>query len=233
MKRTFILTAGILIPISILLVSLNSFRCAPASEKLSDERPAALNYENFCAGCHGHNLEKFAAKAWMDETGNTLTVKSITFGIEDIGMPAFQKTFSAAEIEALAAYVKKGIPEDKSKLKPAITPGGVVASEVQRFVVDTVVSGLSVPWGLAFLPNGDLLISERSGTLHIFSGGKLSPPIEGLPPLMAFGQGGLLDLALHPDYATNGWIYISYSALNTESNKRIGNTAVMRAKLEG
>jgi glucose/arabinose dehydrogenase len=92
---------------------------------------------------------------------------------------------------------------------------------------------LEVPWGLAFLPNGDLLISERAGKLLRFSNGKLSEPIDGLPPLMAFGQGGLLDLCLHPDYKENGWIYISYSALNTKSKQRIGNTAVMRARLNG
>ncbi len=192
-----------------------------------------MNYQNYCAGCHGDNLEKFAAKAWMDETGNAPVVKSIKYGIENIGMPAFQKTFTDAEIEALAAYVKKGIPEDKSKLRSAVTPGGIVESEVQRFVVDTVVTGLNVPWGLAFLPNGDLLISERAGKLHRYSNGKLSPPIKGLPPIMAIGQGGLLDLALHPDYEKNGWIYMSYSALNTSSDKPMGNTAIMRARLEG
>jgi aldose sugar dehydrogenase len=86
---------------------------------------------------------------------------------------------------------------------------------------------------LAFLPNGDLLISEREGTLHVFSKGKLSPAVEGLPPIMASGQGGLLDLCLHPNYATNGWIYIAYSALKMEGTKRTGNTAIMRAKLSG
>ncbi len=232
-KNKVLMMAGLILPVGVLLVALNAFRCAPAPEKIQEVNPAALNYQNYCAGCHGDNLEKFAAKAWMEEEGNASVIKSIKYGIEDIGMPAFQKTFTDDEIEALAAYVKRGVPEDKSKLKPAVTPGGVIESEVQRFVVDTVVSGLNVPWGLAFMPNGDLLISERAGTLHTFSGGKLSPPIEGLPPIMAFGQGGLLDLALHPDYEQNGWIYIAYSALNTTSNKRIGNTAIMRARLEG
>ncbi|MBN2814722.1 MAG: PQQ-dependent sugar dehydrogenase [Bacteroidales bacterium] len=232
-KNKVLMMAGLVLPVGILLVTLNAFRCAPAPEQVKEVNPAALNYQNYCAGCHGDNLEKFAAKAWMEEEGNASVIKSIKYGIEDIGMPAFQKAFTDDEIEALAVYVKRGVPEDKSKLKPAVTPGGVIESEVQRFVVDTVVSGLNVPWGLAFLPNGDLLISERAGTLHTFSDGKLSPPIEGLPPIMAFGQGGLLDLALHPDYEQNGWIYIAYSALNTTSNKRIGNTAIMRARLEG
>lgn len=202
-------------------------------ETNTQQRTAEMNYQKFCAGCHGAALEKFAEKEWMDEEGNLSVTRSIRYGIEEIGMPSFQKTFSDTEIEALAEYVKKGIPEDRTALKPAITPDGITESEVQKFVVETVVTGLKVPWGLVFLPGGDMLISEREGTLHRYSKGKLGPPIEGLPPIMAFGQGGLLDLALHPEYEKNGWIYIAYSALNTESNRRIGNTAIIRARLDG
>ena len=193
----------------------------------------ASNYLTYCAGCHGDRLEKFAAKQWMEEAGTASVERSIRNGILDIGMPAFAKTFSDREIKELAGYVKKGIPADRALLKPAVTAEGIVKSEEYNFVIDTVVTGLEVPWGLAFLPDGNLLISERKGRLHTFSQGKLSAPIEGLPPIMAFGQGGLLDLALHPEYDKNGWIYISYSALDTTSSEQIGSTGVMRARLKG
>ena len=233
MKRASIVSAGL---ISLVIISLTilpglTFSSWTNNDQ-SGQQSAAMNYQKFCAGCHGQNLEKFAVNRWMDRKDNSSIVNSIKNGAEILGMPAFQKTFTDEEIEALAAYVKKGIPEDKSKLKPALTEGGVVHSEVQRFTVDTVVTGLKVPWGLAFLPNGDLLISEREGTLHTFSKGKLSAPITGLPPIRAEGQGGLLDICLHPDYKNNGWIYIAYSALNTESKKTISSTAIMRAKLQ-
>lgn len=201
--------------------------------RAAQARDAAANYRMYCAGCHGDNLEKFAAKQWMEEEGTASVERSIREGILDIGMPAFAKTFSDKELKELAVYVKKGIPADRTLLKPAVTADGIVKSEEYNLVIDTVVTRLEVPWGLAFLPNGDLLISERKGTLHTFSNGKLSAPIEGLPPIMAFGQGGLMDLALHPDYDKNGWIYFSYSALDTESDKRMGNTAIMRARLQG
>lgn len=235
MKRTVTASISFISLVAFILYVLTGFRpseSALSPHEGSQQQPAAVNYQKYCAGCHGHNLEKFAAKTWMEDEGNEAAFNSIKSGIESIGMPSFQKTFSDAEIEALAAYVKKGIPEDKSILKPAVTPGGVVESEVQRFVVDTVVSGLSVPWGLAFLPNGDLLISERAGTLHLFSNGKLSPPVEGLPPVMAKGQGGLLDLCLHPDYEKNGWIYLAYSYLNPNKKKDAGNTAIIRFRLK-
>ena len=201
--------------------------------RAAQARDAASNYRMFCAGCHGDNLEKFAAKQWMEEAGTASVERSIKDGILDIGMPAFAKTFSDKEIKELAIYVKQGIPADRTLLKPAVTADGMVKSEEYNLVIDTVVTGLEVPWGLAFLPNGDLLISERKGTLHTFSNGKLSAPIQGLPPIMAFGQGGLMDIALHPDYDKNGWIYFTYSALDTKSDRRMGNTNVMRARLQG
>jgi glucose/arabinose dehydrogenase len=233
MKRTVIIPLTLLVILTTVLIGFRPLSHYDSFSGSFQVRTAAMNYQTYCAGCHGTNLEKFAAKAWMDQNSDAAAISSIRSGIDTIGMPSFRKTFTDQEIEALAAYVKRGIPEDKSKLVPAITSDGVVQSEVQRFVVETVVEGLQVPWGMAFLPNGDLLISERAGTLHRFSAGKLTPPIEGLPPIMASGQGGLLDLALHPDYDKNGWIYIAYSALNTTSKKRIGNTAIMRARLVG
>jgi len=233
MKRAIIFSTSLILVTSFGFLGFRCLNSGASPAEAAGQNPAALNYRTYCAGCHGDNLEKFTAKKWMDEPSNASVISSIKLGIESQGMPSFQKTFTETEIEELAAYVKKGIPEDKSLLKPALVPGGVMESEVQDFIVDTVVTGLGVPWGLAFLPNGDLLISERSGTLHRFSGGKLSPPIEGLPPIRSKGQGGLLDLCLHPDYNKNGWIYFSYSALNKKNGKDVSNTAIMRARLDG
>ncbi|MEQ1518825.1 MAG: PQQ-dependent sugar dehydrogenase [Usitatibacteraceae bacterium] len=77
----------------------------------------------------------------------------------------------------------------------------------------TVVAGLYHPWGLAFLPDGRMLVTERRGTMRIIDGGKLvAKPIEGIPKAAEHGQGGLLDVALHPKYAENGWVYWTYNA---------------------
>ncbi len=192
---------------------------------------AGVNYQNYCAGCHGNNLEKFEKKDWMYGDNIQSIVNSITHGREDIGMPAFQVTFSEKEIVALANYVKEGLPEDKESLEPALSANDQVESEVQKFIVDTIVSGLGVPWGLEFLPNGDLLIAERSAKLYRFSNNQLFE-ISGLPDIMVKGQGGLMDLELHPDYENNGWLYISYSGFADGSNKE-GCTNIMRAKLDG
>ncbi len=92
--------------------------------------------------------------------------------------------------------------------EPAIT------SEEHDFHVVVVTRGLEHPWGLAFLPDGRLLVTERPGRLRLVAAdGTLDPrPVEGLPPIAAHGQGGLLDVALHPQFAENSLVYLSYAA---------------------
>lgn len=104
------------------------------------------------------------------------------------------------------------------------------------FTVETVVSGLDMPWATAFLPNGDMLVTERIGKLRLVKKGLLDPvEISGLPKILYRGQGGLLDVLLHPDYARNGWIYLSYSSPKSEGEEgpeNGANTALLRAKLK-
>lgn len=94
---------------------------------------------------------------------------------------------------------------------------GIAASQSssldKRFTITTIADGLQHPWGMTFLPDGDILVTERPGRLRIIKQGKLqSEAISGLPSIAAKGQGGLLDVALHPEYTKNGWIYLSYVA---------------------
>ncbi|MBT8046848.1 MAG: PQQ-dependent sugar dehydrogenase [Xanthomonadales bacterium] len=95
----------------------------------------------------------------------------------------------------------------------------------------TVAEGLVRPWSLAFLPGGEILVTEKPGRLRIIRDGVLvEQPVSGLPEIFAEGQGGLLDVVPHPEYASNGLIYLSYSKPleNDEST-----TAVVRGRLEG
>ena len=93
-----------------------------------------------------------------------------------------------------------------------------------------VVEGLYHPWGMAFLPDGRLLITERRGTMRLVDNGTLlAASVEGIPRATEHGQGGLLDLALHPRYAENGWIYWSYNAVEGG----LHGTELARGKLGG
>ena len=107
----------------------------------------------------------------------------------------------------------------------------VVQSKEHDFRVVTVVEGLDHPWGLAFLPDGRKLVTERPGRLRIVAAdGKLEPqPVAGLPAIAATGQGGLLDVALHPRYSENALVYVSYSARGAGG---VG-TEVARGRLAG
>lgn len=105
----------------------------------------------------------------------------------------------------------------------------LVTSAAHRFRVETITSGLQNPWAVAKLPDGRFLVTERRGTLLLVdpqSGAKQS--IGGVPPVWAQGQGGLLDIHLHPRYDENGWIYLAFSKPLGENSL----TAVIRAKLK-
>jgi glucose/arabinose dehydrogenase len=115
--------------------------------------------------------------------------------------------------------------------QPVAAQGTVYKSTVHDYRVVPVASGFVNPWGMAFLPGGDILVTERPGRLRIVRGGQLLPtPVDGVPAVVARGQGGLLDIVLHPQFATNRYLYLSFSKPVGENNA--ATTAVIRAKFE-
>ena len=120
-------------------------------------------------------------------------------------------------------------PANNPEQKPALA-GQTDAPEKKSgvaFDVVTVAEGLQNPWGVAFLPGGKMLITERPGRLRVLSAdGKLSAPVTGLPAVDARGQGGLLDVALDPAFAKNNIIYWSYAEPAAEQG--VNNTAVAK-----
>ena len=96
---------------------------------------------------------------------------------------------------------------------PNVQVERVFKTEHYTVRANSIVKGLYHPWALVFLPDGRMIVTERRGTMRIIASGKLiDKPIEGLPKVAEHGQGGLLDVALHPRYAENGWIYWTYNA---------------------
>jgi glucose/arabinose dehydrogenase len=103
----------------------------------------------------------------------------------------------------------------------------LVRSERHAFALEEVAGGLSHPWGLAFLPDGAMLVTERRGRLRLVADGRVSPPIAGVPAVYAQSQGGLLDVALDPAHADNGLVYLAYA----EPGDGGAGTAVARGRL--
>jgi glucose/arabinose dehydrogenase len=111
---------------------------------------------------------------------------------------------------------------------PAQTLAQTFRSEAGSLLVETVAKGLDHPWGLAFLPDGRMLVTERPGRLRIVTrDGRLSPAVAGVPRVLASGQGGLLDVALDRSFATNNTIYFCFA----EPASGGGRTAMARATL--
>lgn len=98
--------------------------------------------------------------------------------------------------------------------------------------IEEVITGLDHPWSFVFLPDGDMLITERAGTIrHLDKSGNLSEPLEGLPEVYANGQGGMLDLALPADYTESEWVYVSFSEPGEDDD--MASTALGRGKFDG
>ena len=109
---------------------------------------------------------------------------------------------------------------------------GSYQSEDGPYRVVTVADGLQNPWSIAFLPGGDILVTERPGRLRVIRDGQLLPdPVEGVPEVRAQGQGGLMEIVLHPDFETNRLIYMSIAKPNADGSQ--STTAVVRARYEG
>jgi glucose/arabinose dehydrogenase len=107
--------------------------------------------------------------------------------------------------------------------------GEMMRSAYHNFRMVKVVDSLVTPWSMAFLPNGDMLVTERPGRLRIVRGGKLLPtPVAGVPAVKVGNQGGLLDVVLHPNFARNQMVYISYSKPSADGTRN--TTAVIRAR---
>ncbi len=107
--------------------------------------------------------------------------------------------------------------------------GKTFESEKLKYGVDTITGNLKNPWGIAFLPDGRILVTERAGEVLIFQDDKLlSEKIE-IPDVYVHGQGGLMEIKLHPDYDENGWIYLSYA----KKGEGGGGTVIARTKIEG
>jgi len=115
--------------------------------------------------------------------------------------------------------------------RAAAQPGGAIESQRARFRVERLPGRLQHPWSVAFLPDGTALVTERPGRLRRvrLPGGLVDQPVAGVPAVDAVGQGGLLDIALHPAFATNGLVYLSHAARTERGNA----SRVVRARFDG
>jgi glucose/arabinose dehydrogenase/cytochrome c5 len=183
------------------------------------QSPAQQIFTGVCAGCHGTTLaggrgpSLFAEPLLAGQSDDAL-LHIIQNGRPDAGMPSFRDQYPETQLRQVIAYLR--VQGGRLKDRPVFVPNPdhqLINSQKQAFRIEVVTAGLDTPWGLAFLPDGRMLVTERSGHLRIIDkAGKLLPdPVKGTPIPFVRQDGGLLDVVLHPDYRRNGWIYLSYT----------------------
>jgi glucose/arabinose dehydrogenase len=198
-------------------------------------------YNDNCAVCHGENLEGAAQGtplAGVDlKHGDSIAdiSKSIAEGLPQTQMPAWSQTLDASQIQKLAIYISERRAElaytDFKVAAPLVIPEGVIESEVHDFRIETVAAGLDpLPFSIAPLPDGRILLTEKTRGLSIISAeGEQSELIRGTPLayddgfevpgiLLVYGLGYMMDVAPHPDYEQNGWIYLHYTDRCSDCN---------------
>ena len=223
-----------------------------------DFDPLTVAYDENCSVCHGENLEGAAqgtplvgvALQYGDSLGEVTA--SIADGFPAQGMPGWSEILPETEIHKLAIYISERRANlDRRDLRrdmPLTVPGGTVASALHDFRIETFATGLDpLPFSIAPLPDGRLLLAEKRRGLRIVSAdGVFSPYIEGTPTAYADNSGGrfsnpqrgtgwMLDVATHPDYARNGWIYLQFGDRCDDCNAvggAVSMNRLVRARIE-
>jgi aldose sugar dehydrogenase len=227
--RTLALTVGLAVAASGVYLA--------AQQPPPPEREIGKLYGELCASCHGPKLEGAQFGSLVDDVwkfgGTDADLTRMIQQGNPGGMPPFAAVLSAQEIRAMVIYIReqgaRAAREKTTFNKPQ--PNMVVQSEKAAFRLETVVEGVALPWAVDFLPDGRMLVTEKAGRLRIVDKGQLlAEPVSGIPPVWSEGQGGLLDVGVHPNYAKNGWIYLSLSDPGPDGTAM---TKVIRGKLQG
>ncbi|PWL38902.1 hypothetical protein DKG77_11755 [Flagellimonas aquimarina] len=227
--------------LSILLSCNNSLEPVSPEEEIDPDNEivdlpdVALTYRNQCGGCHGQDLGSFVEREWT--YGNSLEdiIESITDGYAGNGMPAYESALSAQQIEDLTNYILTEIDGKTKAMLEEENPdlSGLISSDDLTFRLETITDEIpGIPWGIEQLPNGEILVTERGGELFLVRNDKQLIAITGVPEVASQGQGGLLDVLIHPNFESNAFVYLSYSRVNP-NNSSERTTAVVRARLEG
>ncbi len=205
----------------------------------------ATLWTNNCISCHGEDGRGGGAgtQSLLDEQhrdwlrtaeSDRKFFKAIREGHEGTAMPGFKETLSDKQTYGLVVHIRELQERARKRSVKAPRPdsAGVVTTQHHAYRVEDVeTKGLDVPWGIGFIPQGTL-ITNRPGTMVLVRQGKPTISITGLPKVYENGQGGLMDVIAHPEYASNGWVYISYSASNPDAPKGSGMTHIVRGKLK-
>lgn len=203
-----------------------------------DAQDGAQLYGQNCAQCHGANLgggnsASLIDGIWQFGAEDGYVFRNIKFGIAHLGMPSYESTLNDKEIRAIMKYVREAEKKTGAEKPPIAKQMETLDYNIN---VEMFAEGLEVPWAIDFLDKNTALITERPGRLRIVKNGILqAEAVKNIPEVLNEGQGGLMDVAIDPDYENNAWVYLAYSHVleNSKEDKRPGAmTRIVRGKIE-
>ncbi|MCF7957941.1 MAG: PQQ-dependent sugar dehydrogenase [Phycisphaerae bacterium] len=216
----------------ILTIFFWSYQTITAPAKALSDQPGRALYAKNCSSCHGINLQGGNAQSLIDPVwkfGNSHSQKfnNIKNGIPHLGMPSYKKNLTDQQINQILSFLKEAESAQKSATpKPSMT----LQTNDYTINVQTFAQGLDTPWSMVFINSNHALVTERPGQLRqVLNGTLQSQSVKNTPNVLNEGQGGLLDIAIDPDYLHNKWIYLAYShALPTSPGSREEAPAMTR-----
>ncbi len=215
-----------------LLLSFCSLKKQSTDTTASTNVPA--DYTKYCASCHGASAEVFVKRDWKYGTSRLDFIRGIKEGYPRAGMQGYAGLLSDEQILDLARYLVTTRERLRNQQAVVDDPKPqTFVSEGVTYRLDTVARDLESPWGIAFLPDGDMIFTEKAGTIWRQKPDGSKAQVAGAPAVMSQGQGGLLDVELHPKFAENKLIYFTYSKPQPGGDSKLSATTVMRARLEG
>ncbi len=200
----------------------------------AQESPGERIYQQNCAGCHGIDLRGGQARSlvdavWQFGSQRSHIARNIRHGVADFAMPAFGEVLSDAQIEQVLDFI---LAAEKRAGARRPEPPRQIQTLDYEIDLEVVARGLDLPWSIAFPDARTALVTERPGRLRRIVDGELLPgAVKGTPEVLAEGQGGLLDVAVDPAHADEGWIYLAYSHLRRGAGTAM--TRLVRGRLRG
>ncbi len=210
------------------------FACLPGAVPHAKATNVTKLYEDTCAKCHGSRAEgggagtrSLISKDKFDQKWDKPFFNTIKNGDTNSGMEPYGNTLSDEEVWALVVHIRelqlKGLRESTPSPKPE---NGIVRTKLHNYrISDVVTTGLNTPWAIDWLADQTLLVTNRSGYMTAYRGSR-AVKVKGLPASREIGQGGLMQVKVHP----NGWVYLSFTDPST-TDAHAGMTKLVRGHL--
>ena len=226
--------------IFLILVNISVAACSSAdynNGEISDKEIAEIIsrttpvYNEYCSGCHESDIKEFSNGNFIHGKNPESIYQSIAEGRNSGEMPSFKDAFSDAQIKDMVITILHSANTLANfDLKLSGTDSEVYESRHFNFKLKKVIDEISSPWGMAFLPEGGFLVTDKSGELYRVNKLNQKIKIKGVPSVKYRSQGGLMDVELHPNFKENGFIYLSFTAFD-KNDDDLTTTAVSRYKL--